>query len=261
MFLSHLLIDLGENPDRPRPGRLWLRNRYRVHQRLSMAFPSFERKTNDPHFLQPYNPADFQDVRVSRSTDGGFLFRVDPLPSARAAIIVQSAHEPDWDYAFHNAQYFLAAPPQVKAFDPRFEAGQRFRFRLLAYPVKRVSKNSTGESDETVGRKWADVPVPASELRQWLVRRTDSDWTDLKRTNGKDTPPGFRLSEDPDVQPGYVYVDDNGKLKEARRRRSALYNGVLEITNPDCFLRTLESGIGRAKAFGFGLLSVAPIRD
>ncbi len=40
MYLSSLLIDVGDNPDRPRPGRLWLRNLYHVHQRLCMAFPS-----------------------------------------------------------------------------------------------------------------------------------------------------------------------------------------------------------------------------
>ena len=44
MYLSCLLIDVGDNPDRPRPGRLWLRNLYHVHQRLCMAFPS-ARKT------------------------------------------------------------------------------------------------------------------------------------------------------------------------------------------------------------------------
>ena len=61
MFLSCLLIDIGDNPDRPRPGRIWLRNLYHVHQRLCMAFPSDPRKTDDRDFLA------LTSRRISRS--------------------------------------------------------------------------------------------------------------------------------------------------------------------------------------------------
>ena len=40
VYLSRLMIDIGNDPTRERPGRLWLRNLYHVHQRLCMAFPS-----------------------------------------------------------------------------------------------------------------------------------------------------------------------------------------------------------------------------
>ncbi|TRZ48108.1 hypothetical protein D4S03_10330, partial [bacterium] len=107
MHLSSLLIDVGDNPDRPRPGRLWLRNLYHVHQRLCMAFPSASRKSEDAHFLQPFQPKDFgdQQVHVERQADSGFLFRIDfpvqpyqrweePRPGGRAVILVQSAVRP-----------------------------------------------------------------------------------------------------------------------------------------------------------------------
>ncbi len=120
MYLSCLLINVGDNPDRPRPGRLWLRNLYHVHQRLCMAFPSASRRSADPQFLCPFNPDDFgpKPVHAARSMDAGFLFRIDPQPSGRVVILVQSASMPDWDYAFHNADYLLAAPPSTKAFEP-----------------------------------------------------------------------------------------------------------------------------------------------
>lgn len=113
MYRSCLLIDVGNNPDRPRPGRSWLRNRYHVHQRLCMAFPSASRKAEDVDFLKPFNPDMFGNGRVGekRSVDAGFLFHIDSLPNGRAVIIVQSAIEPDWNYAFHNANHLLAAPP------------------------------------------------------------------------------------------------------------------------------------------------------
>ena len=58
IYLSQLLIDTGGNPDRPRPGRLWLNNVYNIHRRLSMAFPLRQRRDGDPKFLQPFDPAD-----------------------------------------------------------------------------------------------------------------------------------------------------------------------------------------------------------
>jgi CRISPR system Cascade subunit CasE len=39
---------------------------------------------------------------------------------------------------------------------------------------------------------------------------------------------------------------------------SVLFEGVLEITDAERFQKTLEAGIGSGKAYGFGLLSIAP---
>src|SRR5436190_21766487 len=49
MYHSHLLINVGDNPDRPdwNISRRWLRNLYRVHQRLCMAFPSAAPRRDD----------------------------------------------------------------------------------------------------------------------------------------------------------------------------------------------------------------------
>jgi CRISPR system Cascade subunit CasE len=38
---------------------------------------------------------------------------------------------------------------------------------------------------------------------------------------------------------------------------SVLYEGALEVTEPEAFQRTLAAGIGSGKGFGFGLLSLA----
>lgn len=43
--------------------------------------------------------------------------------------------------------------------------------------------------------------------------------------------------------------------------RSVLYEGVLKVTGPDLFRQTLIHGIGSGKAYGFGLLSVAPAKS
>jgi len=256
MYLSHLLIDVGDNPDRPRPGRLWLRNLYRVHQRLCMAFPSPSRVSDDADFLKPFKPEDFNrgQVHVSRGTDTGFLFRIDIQSGGRAVILVQSAIKPNWDYAFQNAGYLLAALPEVKPFDPRFVKGEPLRFRLVTNPTKKRGTPlkeerqslSIEEWKSTKGRNGRRVPVPADQLLDWLAQRAERA--------------GFALEADSvTVQAGYVYVDKTGN-GAGEPLRSARYDGTLRITDVALFRDALAGGIGPAKGFGFGLLSVARLR-
>jgi len=257
MFISTLLIDSGSNPDRPRPGRLWLRNLYRVHQRLCMGFPSKERVRNDEHFLKPYNPTDFGEghVHVKRESGKGFLFRMDPQPGGNVVILVLSAIEPNWDYAFHNASYLLAAPPgKPERLSVNIAAGQRFRFRLMANPTKKIDTASKEEKQSLTREEWTSkkgrygkrVPVRNEELFEWLVHKGEKC--------------GFALGDDVIIQPGYIYMNKTGKAEKGQRLRSARYEGILEIINPDAFRETLVRGIGPGKAFGFGLLSIAPVQ-
>lgn len=262
MFISRLQVNIGDNPDRPRPGRLWLRNLYHVHQRLCMAFPSYHRKEHDPEFLAPYNPDDFPEqhyvadkkktevdpvtlaqVHSPRCSDAGFLFRIDPETGGRVVILVQSAMKPDWDYAFKNAGYLLAAPMEIKQFDPLFFIKeQHLRFRLTTNPTRKIDTKSGPDGCRRHGKR---VPVPTEQLFEWLAKRAESA--------------GFSIKKDTTViQPGYIYFkqkrDDKGQ-----RLRSVRYDGILTITDPARFKETIIRGIGPGKAFGFGLLSVAPV--
>ena len=90
------------------------------------------------------------------------------------------------------------------------------------------------------------MPNTDEALRGWLAQRE-------KRC-------GFRVEGDVMTQTGYVYVNKSAKAEGGHRLRSALYEGILEVTDAEAFAKTLAAGIGPAKAYGFGLLSVAPIR-
>ena len=299
MYYSKLLVDVGDNPDRPRPGRLWLWNMYHVHQRLCMAFPSASRKERDPEFLAPYDPEDFpeqrhfadwskkqltdlkqgtekealallQHVHSPRRPESGFLFRIDPLMGGGSMILVQSALKPDWGYAFHNADYFLAAPPEIIAYNPTFIKGQRLQFRLLANPTRRLSEKSKEKNGAPVRKDFIGkrVPVPYEKLDEWLVKK------------GADG--GFEIQKDEDgnfilvKQSSYVYFskpskkrgdgdnqspkknDREGDNREKKGKLFAVrFEGILKVTDPEVFFQTLIAGIGPGKAFGFGLLSVA----
>ncbi len=237
MFLSLLRTDVGNDPDRP--GRLWLRNPYHVHQRLCMAFPSASRKSDDPDFLKPFKPQDFgqEQVHVARRTDAGFLFRIDPQPAGRVVILVQSAVKPDWDYAFHNAGYLLAGPCQIKEFDPRrvCRTGATWRFRLRANPtVKREEKRHALLSQQ--------------EQTAWLRRKADAGGFEVVSVTASRE--GSRAARKTDYN-----------APEPKEHRISLvavrFDGVLKVTDDEAFLRPLCCGIGSAKGLGFGLLSLA----
>ena len=246
MFLTRLRVRVGDDPDRPQPGRLWLRNVYHVHQRLCMAFPSGSRMSHDPDFLKPFQPEEFAagQVHVPRAGDAGFLFRVDSEARGGVMVLVQSSSRPDWDYAFQNAPFLLAAAPEVKPFAPDLAHGQRLRFRLLANPT--VKKKLAGSKN---GR------------RLGLASRVDQlAWLGRKAALG-----GFSVEDDSTtVLPGFVYFNkgnhpDGSGQRHASRLRSVRYDGWLEVTNAELFRETLAHGIGSGKAFGFGLLSVARV--
>lgn len=256
MYLSSLMIDVGENPDRPRPGRLWLRNLYRVHQRLCMAFPSTSRMSEDRDFLRPFKPEHFgvHQVHTLRGEDNGFLFRVDPLLGPRAMILVQSAVEPNWDYAFHNADYLLGATPEIRPYHPHFQNGQLLTFRLLTNATCKKDKENRPQGKNNYGRR---VPVPRDEIEVWLTGRAERY--------------GFKVEGFSNVQMGYVAAfrgkdndsetdvqDDGGKEKRLKRFFYARYEGRLRVTAPDFLRNAIMQGIGPGKAFGFGLLSVRP---
>ena len=257
MYLSRLLIDVGEDPDRPRPGRLWLRKLYRVHQRLCMAFPSASRKSSDADFLKPFKPEDFeQQVHVARGAEAGFLFRLDPLPGDGVAILVQSALKPDWEYAFHNAGHLLVreAPPHVKPFDPSFAAGQLLQFRLRANPTKK--KLSENRPDRKNGKRVG--LYKEDEQRDWLDRKGQDGG--FRVVSCHVIPEGKTHSTKPDDESRRTQGAKTEDEKPERKKMPLLsvrFDGVLQVTDPEALLQTLRGGIGSAKAFGFGLLSLA----
>jgi CRISPR system Cascade subunit CasE len=85
---------------------------------------------------------------------------------------------------------------------------------------------------------------------------------------------GFRILDSPVEQPGLNGTaalqlhlrsrDKTAFLKGDRTDRTRVtltrvtYDGALEITNTDAFRTVLTEGIGRARAYGCGLITLAP---
>lgn len=258
MYLSCLTIDAGESGSDRTIGSRWLQNRYRVHQRLCMAFPRESRLIADPDFLAPLVPEDFPllrpeaslsiamvgvqrltHVHAARSSDAGFLFRIDSRCHS-SQIIVQSATAPNWLYAFANFRGVLLEEPKVRPFAPAFSRGQRVQFRLEANPTRCIDSKSAPDGTRRRGRR---VPVPAAGCVEWLRRfGLTSGFSLHPQDVSLDFGP-VRVRKGADAQGGITYF-------------AARFDGLITIDDPEAFVKKLSSGFGAAKSYGFGLMSV-----
>lgn len=118
---------------------------------------------------------------------------------------------------------------------------RRYRFQLCANPTKKIAVQASDDSFKKNGRR---EPLRSREdLVAWIKRKGEQG--------------GFGVEEDSlrTIPRGREYFQKNSQ----RGLHSAVeFQGVLTVTDPAKFLETFTHGIGSAKAFGFGLLVIAP---
>lgn len=235
MYLSLLKLDMT----RTGRGRSLLRNVYHVHQRLWMGFADHDRKKEDRLFLDTWDSS--APAEPSRSRE--FLFRIEPDRPAR--ILVQSLSQPDWDWAFQNAPgYLVEDGPIIREVTPRIETGQVYRFRLTANPTKRPKPLPTDQREPGSSRPRQAIRDPDGQ-REWLGRKL-ADAAELEGDLARQTAKAINFKK-PNAS--------NGREVTIF---SVLLDGYLRVSDPDALLKLIHNGIGPAKAFGCGLLSLAP---
>jgi CRISPR system Cascade subunit CasE len=168
------------------------------------------------------------------------LYRVEEDARAGSVIVLlQSLNPPDWRAL---PEPYLLQPAEVKPFSVVVSAGQMLRFRLLANPTRRIKTSPTAEGEEPSSKR---VGLLKEEQQyQWLSRKAEAYGFQLI---------SVRSAKQPDV------IGWQGKGKDSRQLtfQSVLFDGVLQVMEPDLFMQALKNGVGPAKGFGFGLLSLA----
>ncbi len=124
----------------------------------------------------------------------------------------------------------------------RIGDGDRFAFRLKANTTRKIDTKTGSDGNKRNGRR---VPVRGDEERlAWLQRHAER--------GGFSVDPGrLRITE---VGPA------GGRGKESVVVAGTLFEGILRVERAADFHTALAGGIGPAKAFGFGLLSLARVR-
>ena len=251
LYLSRLLLAL-----RSRRVQQELAHPYEMHRTLLRAFPD-----------EGEAPSEL-DARERRRASG-VLFRADQDPLRNTVTLyVQSFAVPDWAFLTALGPYLDAARSAssvaVRDLAPvyqGFRSGQLLAFRLRANPTKRVGRPdapNTGKrvelvrEDEQIAwleRKGRGTPLDPGgfELDHALVRDAEGAVVSVPRV--QTTPEGKRFGRKFDAG-----------VPRALVHSAVLFEGALRITDPDAFRKTIARGIGSGKAFGFGLLSLAPRR-
>lgn len=171
---------------------------------------------------------------------GRNLWRIDTIGD-KTWLLVLSHDKPDFT---RLAVQFGASGWESRAYEPllqRIEEGSVWHFRLTANPT--VSKS--GARDER-GKVLGHI-TPAYQ-KQWLFARAEKH--------------GFSLSEQEFdiVQSRWLRFRKGTEGGRPVTLLSVTYEGSLTVTDPTKFTQALTEGIGRGKAYGLGLLTVAQRR-
>lgn len=141
-------------------------------------------------------------------------------------------------------------------FQPRLVEGQRLRFSLNAVAVRsvRTSADRRGKPVDVVMAEWRNLP----DHRRALL--TPDDLAD---------PIGREWLETQGRKHGFAPDGDTTVLAYQRHRfpnkgrrfvtvGSLKFSGSLTVTNVPMFEAMLANGLGRQRAFGFGMMQIAP---
>ena len=164
------------------------------------------------------------------------LWRIDMLKGKKYLLLV-SEEKPDIE-CFEK--YGVSGSGNTKSYDKFLEAIQEgliYRFRVTLNPVKAISQG--------VGKRGRVVPeITAEQQLCFLEARVDRY--------------GFKLIPDEYQIVERCWEPFRKQGQKMIRLSKATYEGVLEVKDKGVFYKTLTEGIGKKKAYGFGLMTVIP---
>lgn len=228
VYLSRIPLDILH-----RKGIEFASSPYRVHAAVEASLPAVsDRVTERGRVLWRL------DEPVGR-TDCLWLYILSPAEPA-CALVADQAGLP------------AGGAWEVKPYDGVLDGvceGQRWQFRLKANPVRKVMVDKGRVANPSV-RGTIQGHVTVEQQQAWLLGRAEAH--------------GFRVL--PSSSGADALVVSHRRRERFRRGgqtvtlATAQFDGVLEVVDAAAFKRALGFGIGRAKGFGCGLLTIAPVR-
>jgi CRISPR system Cascade subunit CasE len=172
-----------------------------------------------------------------------FLTRVDQIDDVYRLLVVSQSQpsKPDWC----PTDCF-----QTKPMPDAFFTHTGYRFSLLANPTKKIvdpSKAKVIRPDGRLERNKNSKRVPLirrEDLLAWLGRKAEAGGFAVQLDAVRTIPRGREYFFKPGAR-GVHYATE--------------FQGALQVTDAARFRETFARGIGSAKAFGFGLLVLAPL--
>lgn len=171
------------------------------------------------------------------------LWRVDYV-SDKCYLLLLSEERPNLTSLVHQFGYpdIHGETKDYLPFLEKLRNDQSWKFRLHANPVR----SSPRERDK-YGRGKVFAHITIEQQMQWLMKRSETCGFSLK-------PEEYTV----------VHTDWKRFKKGSRKQhrvvlRTATFEGLLTITDVQRFRQSLTHGIGRAKAYGCGLMTIMRI--
>jgi CRISPR system Cascade subunit CasE len=172
----------------------------------------------------------FEDIRSDAEkqadTPSGIVFADKGGDFNTRQVLMLSSRKP------HQTPQF--GQVQTRIIHSDFLAHARYAFEVTLNPGKR---------DKQTGKV---VPVRGRDaIEQWFKERALKSW-------------GFRVNPE-NLQTGQISVQTFEKSGNAITHGSATLKGELTVIDKDRFTQSFMHGVGRGRAFGFGLLQIVPL--
>lgn len=165
------------------------------------------------------------------------LWRIDRLQGKDYLLLV-SEEKPDLTIL---ERYGVIGSAETKPYDNflnSIEEGRLYRFRVTLNPVKSLSQGA--------GKRGKVVPEITAE-QQLIFLESRADKLGFELVPGK-----YHILE-------RCWEPFRKQGQKAIQLSKVTYEGMLFVTNKDVFYHTLTEGIGKKKAYGFGLMTVIPV--
>lgn len=194
---------------------------------------------------------------------GRLLWRLEREPH-QARLLIQSPDRPTLDHLVEQAGWrdTPAGAPRVADLAPllgQLAKGRQFAFRTVLNPVSSVRSEaallqptSTQRVTLEKGRSVRVAERTAQHQLDWFLARA---WTEPRW--------GFRVAERNDGVPATDLV---GRESLSFRRgdsrvslSTATFEGILVVEDPEILRARIVEGIGKGRAYGCGLLTLAPV--
>ncbi|MEW2164662.1 type I-E CRISPR-associated protein Cas6/Cse3/CasE [Streptomyces sp. NPDC007084] len=170
------------------------------------------------------------------------LFRTEDTPHG-LHLLMQSTHEPDLSRLPVNYGTSISRP--LDALLDALRPGLTIRYRCVANAVRRPGHTTRAHYNLP-----AVVPLHGAAADAWWERQAESAGLALHTVESTplDAAGGRHGGRGTTTTPGVV--------RHARTR----FDGIAAITDPHLLRQKVTGGIGRGKAYGCGLLTIAPAR-
>lgn len=218
-------------------------SRIRLNRRRREAW----RLLSSPQRLHAAVLASFPEPQGGRRADEGrVLWRLD-ADHEPVVLYVVSPDRPDFAHLAEQAGWPTTERGESKAYGPlldRLATGQEWAFRLTANPTRYVRPTEGGRARRV-------AHVTAAQQQEWLLGKADA--------HGFAVPLGEHGEPDVVVTARETLAFTRNGVSGRVTISRAQFDGRLTVTDPDALRAALVGGIGAAKAYGCGLLTLAPV--